>query len=54
MHRRLLYYSYNKLIIIAKEIGIIYTLAKYTNFDYNTYYALKAKAKISRNKVVPI
>ena len=52
MHRRLLYYSHNKLIITAKEIGITYILAKYANFDYNACYALKAKAKVSRNKVV--
>ena len=41
MHRWLLYCSYERLLIVAKELGITYSEADYYNFDCDTCYTAK-------------
>src|SRR5580700_2974952 len=54
MYRRLLHCSHNKLIAVAKEMGITYSQDEYKDFDCDACHAAKGKMTISRDKVVPV
>ena len=43
----LFYYSHERLIVIAKTIGIIYLSEEYANFDYNACYAYRLRQKLA-------
>jgi hypothetical protein len=53
IHRRLLYCSHDKLIVVVKTILISYSPKEYTDFDCEACHAIKAKAQISRFTVPP-
>jgi hypothetical protein len=54
IHRRLLYYGHDKLMAVAKELGITYTPVEYANFDCKACHKSKDKIQISRQKLVPV
>ena len=54
MHRRLLHCSHERLIAVAKELGITYSPDEYANFDCEACHASKEKMKVSREKLIPV
>ena len=54
LHRRLLHCSHNKLMAVAKSMGLSFHTKEYTNFDCETCNASKAKAQISREVPIPV
>ena len=41
IYRQLLHYSHERLLAVAKELGITYLEADYYNFDCDTYHTAK-------------
>lgn len=52
LYRRLLYCSHEKLVLIARDMGIAYSQNDYAQFNCDVCHASKAKALVSRNKVI--
>ena len=50
---RLLYCSYDRVVIVTKEIEIIYSESDYLGFNCDTCHAAKEQQQISREKIVP-
>jgi hypothetical protein len=54
MHRRLLHCSQDKVITVAQTLGITYSPAEYSNFDWDVCNASKAKNQVSRGANLPV
>ena len=53
LYRRLLYCGHKRVLLVAKEMGIVFQESEYKNFNYDVCYKAKEKQQISRTPIAP-